>query len=91
MYAIRSYYAILRLRLPFRFNDVELRIGQPIRAVEISHQGGEFDLLAMGHGGAGRLLAVTQGGVENADLVRLGHGRLPGIWGNIGKGWLVFP
>ena len=33
---------------------------------------GDFELLLMGHGGAGRLLAVAQGGVEDDDAVRLG-------------------
>jgi hypothetical protein len=44
----------------------------------VFHQGGEFEFLAMGHGRARRLFAVTQGGVEDADMFWLGHGRLPG-------------
>src|SRR5262245_11195818 len=35
---------------------------------------GDFELLLMSHGGAGALLAVAQGGVENDDPVRFGLG-----------------
>ncbi len=35
-------------------------------------QFGDFELLLVGHGGAGALLAVAQGGVENDDAVLLG-------------------
>ena len=35
---------------------------------------GDFDLLFMGHGGAGALLAVAQGGVEDDDAVLFGLG-----------------
>ena len=35
---------------------------------------GDFELLFVGHGGAGALLAVAQGGVENDDAVLLGLG-----------------
>ena len=35
---------------------------------------GDFELLLMGHGGAGTLLAVAQGGVEDDDAVLLGFG-----------------
>ncbi len=35
---------------------------------------GDFELLFMGHGGAGRLLAVAQGGVEDNDAVLFGLG-----------------
>ena len=35
---------------------------------------GDFELLLVGHGGAGRLLAVAQGGVEDDDAVLLGLG-----------------
>jgi hypothetical protein len=43
---------------------------------------GDLELLLMGHGGAGRLLAVPQGGVENDDAILLGwcwraHGKGP--------------
>ncbi len=43
---------------------------------------GDFELLLMGHGGAGALLAVAQGGVEDDDAVLLGlrgrgHGSHP--------------
>ncbi len=44
---------------------------------------GDFELLLMGHGGAGRLLAVAQGGVEDDDAVRFGL-RCRGVV--IGKG-----
>ena len=37
-------------------------------------QRGDFELLLVGHGGAGALLAVAQGGVENNDAVLLGLG-----------------
>ncbi len=37
-------------------------------------QFGDFELLLMRHGGAGALLAVAQGGVENDDAVLLGLG-----------------
>ena len=33
---------------------------------------GDLELLLVGHGGAGRLLAVAQGGVEDDDAVLLG-------------------
>jgi hypothetical protein len=36
---------------------------------------GDFELLFVGHGGAGALLAVAQGGVEDDDAVLLGLGR----------------
>ena len=35
----------------------------------VFHQCGEFEFFAMGHGGARRLLAVTQSGVEDTDMV----------------------
>ena len=37
-------------------------------------QFGDFELFVMRHGGAGALLAVAQGGVENDDVVLLGVG-----------------
>ena len=41
---------------------------------------GDFELLLVGHGGAGALLAVAQGGVENDDAVLLGLGwRVHGV------------
>ena len=40
---------------------------------------GDLDLLFVGHGGAGALLAVAQGGVEDDDAVLLGLGRLVGV------------
>ena len=42
---------------------------------------GDLELLLVGHGGAGRLLAVAQGGVEDDDAVLLGLGS-----GGHGKG-----
>src|SRR6202163_191460 len=42
---------------------------------------GDFKLLLMRHGGAGRLLAVAQGGVENDDAILLGW-----CWRGHGKG-----
>ena len=38
-------------------------------------QFGDFELFLMRHGGAGALLAVAQGGVEDDDAVLLGLGR----------------
>ena len=38
----------------------------------VVEQLGDFELLLVGHGGAGRLLAVAQGGVENDDAVLVG-------------------
>ena len=35
----------------------------------IVEQFGDFEFFVMGHGGAGRLFAVTQGGVENQHLI----------------------
>ena len=35
---------------------------------------GDFELFLVGHGGAGALFAVTQGGVEDDDAVLLGLG-----------------
>ena len=40
----------------------------------VVEQLGDFELLLMGHGGAGALLAVAQGGVEDDDAVLLGRG-----------------
>src|ERR1700681_4513727 len=42
---------------------------------------GDFELFLMRHGGAGRLLAVAQGGVENDDAILLGW-----CWRGHGKG-----
>ena len=38
----------------------------------VVEQAGDFQLLVMGHGGAGALLAVAQGGVEDDDAVLVG-------------------
>ena len=38
----------------------------------VVEQLGDLELLVMGHGGAGALLAVAQGGVEDDDAVLLG-------------------
>ena len=40
----------------------------------VVEQLGDLELLLVGHGGAGRLLAVAQGGVEDDDAVLLGLG-----------------
>ena len=40
----------------------------------VVEQFGNLELLLMGHGGAGALLAVAQGGVENDDTVLIGLG-----------------
>ncbi len=40
----------------------------------VVEQLGDFELLLVGHGGAGALLAVAQGGVEDDDAVLLGRG-----------------
>ena len=40
----------------------------------VVEQFGDFDLLIVRHGGAGALLAVAQGGVEDDDAVLLGTG-----------------
>ena len=40
----------------------------------VVEQFGDFELLLVRHGGAGRLLAVAQGGVEDDDAVLLGLG-----------------
>src|SRR5690606_15082414 len=50
-------------------------------------QPGDFELFVMGHGGAGALLAVAQGGVENDDAVLFGALR-PGGFGR-GHGMMV--
>src|SRR3712207_8489801 len=39
-----------------------------------SEQAGDFELLLQGHGGAGALLAVAQGGVEDQNAVLGGPG-----------------
>ena len=67
-------------------------------------QFGDFELLLVGHGGAGALLAVAQGGVENDDAVLFGLGwsvhdsgpsrlRPPtiGVWALLGSGGSVNP
>src|ERR1700740_2967976 len=55
-----------RLKVPFggdgepRLDDVYPHLVEKL---------GDFQLLVMGHGGAGRLLAVSQGGVEYDDVI----------------------
>ncbi len=56
----------------------------------VVEQFGDLELLLVGHGGAGALLAVAQGGVENDDAVLLGLGRgghgLNSFWSRAGRG-----
>ncbi|KOM38307.1 hypothetical protein LR48_Vigan03g168900 [Vigna angularis] len=54
-----GHEVVVRGRGEARLNDVDAQVGQLPRDAE---------LLLRGHGGAGRLLSVAEGGVQNADV-----------------------